>query len=152
MKTLPYIFIGLFAGAVVPLQLAMVNAFRQSTQASQIQATFYLYLGGTVASFLLAQLSGSGIKPPDVQNALWWHWLTGFLGSVYIVLMFVAAPKIGSANTLLWVFLGQMFFAVAMAHFGFLGLAVRKIDVWKAAGLLLIAAGGLLMIWSERQS
>ena len=44
MNVLPYIIISLFGGAIAPLQLAMVNAFRESTQASQIQSTFYLYL------------------------------------------------------------------------------------------------------------
>lgn len=151
MKLLPYVVISLLGGAIVPFQLAMVNAFRHSTQASQIQATFYLYLGGTLASLVLALVFGGGIKPPDVQYAQWWHWLTGVLGSAYIVLMFVAAPKIGSANTLLWVFVGQMVFATALAHFGVLGLELRKLEPVKLLGLSLIIIGGLLMIWAENR-
>ena len=46
MKILPYVLISLLGGAIVPLQLAMVNAFREATGAEQIQATFYLYLCG----------------------------------------------------------------------------------------------------------
>ena len=41
MNVLPYVLISLLGGAIVPLQLAIVNAFRQSTHASQIQATLY---------------------------------------------------------------------------------------------------------------
>lgn len=94
MKNLPYALIALAGGAIIPLQLAMVNAFRQSSHASQIQATFYLYLGGTTASLLLAFIISGGIRPPNMQNAEWWQYLTGFLGSFYILFMFIAAPKL----------------------------------------------------------
>ena len=53
MNILPYILISLLGGAIVPLQLAIVNAFQKTTQASQIQSTFYLYVGGTIASFII---------------------------------------------------------------------------------------------------
>lgn len=69
MKILPYVLISLLGGAIVPLQLAIVNAFRESTQASQIQSTFYLYVGGAIASFLLSYLMSGGIKPPTIQEA-----------------------------------------------------------------------------------
>lgn len=151
MQTVLYIVISLLGGAVIPLQLAMVGAFRHSTQASQIQATFYLYCGGALAALLLSWVSGNGIRPPQPHNAQWWHWLTGFVGSLYILLMLIATPHIGAASTLLWVFLGQMFFAVLMAHFGWLGQDVRPVNPWKIAGLLLVLLGGLVMIWSEHR-
>lgn len=150
MKTLPYVLISLLGGAIIPLQLAMVNSFRQSSNATQIQATFYLYLGGTIASLLLSFVISGGIKPPNMQNAQWWQYLTGFLGSFYILFMFIAAPKIGSASTLLWVFLGQMLFATALAHYGVLGLDVRKVEPVKLIGLGLIAIGGGVLIWAEQ--
>lgn len=152
MKLLPFILISILGGIIIPLQLAIVNSFRQSTQATQIQATFYLYLGGAIASLLLSFVLSGGVKPPNIQNAQWWQYLTGFLGSFYILFMFVAAPKIGSASTLLWVFLGQMLFATLLAHYGFLGLEVRKIEPIKLFGLALIAIGGGVLIWAESQN
>lgn len=152
MKLLPFILISILGGIIIPLQLAIVNSFRQSTQATQIQATFYLYLGGAIASLLLSFVLSGGVKPPNIQNAQWWQYLTGFLGSFYILFMFIAAPKIGSASTLLWVFLGQMLFATLLAHYGFLGLEVRKIEPIKLFGLALIAIGGGVLIWAESQN
>ena len=149
MNFLPYIIISLFGGAIVPLQLAMVNAFRESTQASQIQSTFYLYLGGTIASLAMSYFISGGIKPPEVANASWWMWLPGFLGSLYILFMFIAVPKIGSGNTLLWVFLGQMYFALILSQTGLFGLEIKRIDVYKVSGLLLVTLGGLVMIYGE---
>jgi len=152
MKILPYVLISLLGGAIVPLQLAIVNAFRESTQASQIQSTFYLYLGGTLASLLLSYFISGGIKPPSVGNATWWMWSPGFLGSFYILFMFIAAPKIGAGNTLLWVFLGQMYFALLLSQLGWFGLEVTAIDKYKVSGLALVTIGGLLLIYGETRN
>lgn len=149
LKMLPYILISLLGGAIVPLQLAIVNAFRESTQASQIQSTFYLYLGGALASLVLSYMMSGGIKPPIIENATWWMWLPGFLGSFYILFMFIAAPKIGAGNTLLWVFLGQMYFALILSQTGLFGLEVKTIDSYKISGLALVTIGGMLMIYGE---
>ncbi|MGB2785933.1 DMT family transporter [Psychrobacter sp.] len=149
MKMLPYILIRLLGGAIVPLQLAIVNAFRESTQASQIQSTFYLYLGGALASLVLSYMMSGGIKPPIIENATWWMWLPGFLGSFYILFMFIAAPKIGAGNTLLWVFLGQMYFALILSQTDLFGLEVKTIDIYKISGLALVTIGGMLMIYGE---
>ena len=149
LKILPYVLISLLGGAIVPLQLAIVNAFRESTQASQIQSTFYLYLGGALASLVLSYIMSGGIKPPMIENATWWMWLPGFLGSFYILFMFIAAPKIGAGNTLLWVFLGQMYFALILSQTGLFGLEVKAIDIYKIAGLALVTIGGMLMLYGE---
>ncbi|WP_227429997.1 DMT family transporter [Psychrobacter sp. I-STPA6b] len=149
MKILPYVLLSLLAGAIIPLQLAIVNAFRDSTHASQIQATFYLYLGGTFASLLLAYLISGGIKPAMAANASWWMWTPGLLGSFYILFMFITAPKIGAGNTLLWVFLGQMYFALILNQTGWFGLEIKAIDPFKIAGLALVTIGGLVMIYGE---
>ncbi|WP_227691448.1 DMT family transporter [Psychrobacter aestuarii] len=148
-KLIFYVVISLLGGAIVPLQLAIVNAFRESTQATQIQSTFYLYVGGMLASLLLCYVMDGGVKPPAVGQASWWMWLPGFLGSFYILFMFIAAPKIGASNTLLWVFLGQMYIAILLGLTGWFGLEVRPISMSKVIGLLLVTAGGLTMIYGE---
>lgn len=144
--------ISLLGGALIPLQLAIVNAFRESTLASQIQSTFYLYLGGLLTSLLLSYFISGGIKPPLVENATWWMWLPGFLGTFYVLFMFIAAPKIGAGNTLLWVFLGQMYFAIILSRTGLFGLEIKAVDVYKISGLALVTIGGILMIYGETKT
>lgn len=152
MGLIPYVLISILAGAIVPLQLAMVQSFRNSTNATQIQATFYLYVGGAIASSFLAYLMNGSIKPTQTENASWWMWLTGFLGSFYILFMFVSAPKIGSANTLLWVFLGQMYFSVILSQTTLLGLDIKPFSPLKLLGLLIITIGGIVMLYAEMKS
>ena len=51
-----------------------------------IQSTFYLYLGGGIASLVLSYFISGGIKPPFVENATWWMWLPGVLGTFYVLI------------------------------------------------------------------
>ena len=52
MQNIYYVLISILGGLVVPLQLAVINAFRHSSGASQIQSTFFLYIGGAIACLL----------------------------------------------------------------------------------------------------
>ncbi|KXO84095.1 hypothetical protein AYK86_08585 [Acinetobacter venetianus] len=149
MHNISYVLISILGGLIVPLQLAMVSAFRNASGASQIQSTLVLYVGGAVVSLIIALMIDGGIKPPLYQQASWWMWLPGLLGSLYILCMFLAAPKIGATNTLLWVFLGQMLFATLVDSTGFLGMQVKKVDGLKLLGLMFILIGGLIMIYNE---
>lgn len=149
MHGISYVFISLLGGFVVPLQLAMINAFRHSSGATQIQSTFYLYVGGAIISLLIALMMDGTVKPVTYQQTSWWMWMSGFLGAFYILCMFLAAPNIGATNTLLWVFLGQMFFATLIDSTGFLGMQVKKLDAFKLIGLGLIFLGGLILLYSE---
>ncbi|WP_336038736.1 DMT family transporter [Acinetobacter calcoaceticus] len=149
MHNINYVFISVLGGLIVPLQLAMVNAFRNTSGATQIQSTFYLYVGGAIASLIIALFMDGSIKPPAYEQTTWWMWMPGFLGSLYILCMFVAAPKIGATTTLLWVFIGQMLFATIIDSTGLLGVQIRKLDGLKLLGLGFILVGGLIMIYNE---
>lgn len=149
MNNVSYVLVSILGGLIVPLQLAIVNSFRNTSGATQIQSTFYLYVVGALASLIIALLIDGGVKPPSYEQARWWMWLPGFLGSLYILCMFVAAPKIGATNTLLWVFLGQMLFATIIDSTGFLGMQIKKIDGLKLLGLGFILLGGIIMLYNE---
>ncbi len=64
MHNISYVLISILGGLIVPLQLAMVSAFRNASGASQIQSTLVLYVGGAVASLIIALMIDGGIKPP----------------------------------------------------------------------------------------
>ena len=149
MQNIGYIFVSLLGGLIIPLQLAIITAFRNTSGATQIQSTFYLYIGGAIASFIIALSIDGSVKPVTYQQTSWWMWLSGCIGSFYILCMFVAVPQIGITNTLLWIFLGQMLFATLIESIGFAGVQVRQISSLKIAGLFLILLGGLILILDE---
>ncbi|KAF0113769.1 MAG: hypothetical protein FD149_2025 [Rhodospirillaceae bacterium] len=68
MNVVPYVLISLLGGAIVPVQIAITNALRNSSGASQIQATFVLYTGGMLASLLICYVLNGGVKPSAYEN------------------------------------------------------------------------------------
>lgn len=149
MKSTPFILISLLGGAIVPIQIAITHALRNTTGASQIQATFYLYVGGMLGSLLIAYALDGSALPPTSEKATWWMWTSGFIGLFYILFMFIAAPKIGAATTLVWIFLGQVLIATLIDHFGLIGMTVKPTTWLKVAAIMLIGAGGILLVINE---
>ena len=146
MKAMPFVLISVLAGMIVPVQIALVSAFRHTGGASQFQATFYLYVGGLLGAMLLCFWVDGGIVPPTVRETSWWMWLPGVLGVCHLVMMFVAAPHIGAASTLVWIFLGQVLFAVFLDRAGWFAMLVRPVGMMKLCGIALIFVGAVLMM------
>ena len=65
--------------------------------------------------------------------------------------MFLSAPKIGSGNTLLWVFLCQMYFALIICKLGLFVLDPKPINFYKMLGLAVVTIGGIIMIVGENK-
>lgn len=151
MKAMPFVLLSVVAGMIVPLQIALVSAFRHAGEASQFQATLYLYVGGLLGAVALCLWADGSVVPPSVRETSWWMWLPGLLGVCHLAMMFVAAPHIGAANTLVWIFLGQVLFAVFLDRAGLFNMPVRPVSVLKLAGIALIVVGAILMMWGERK-
>ncbi len=97
----------------------------------------------------LSYILSGNIKPPIASGASWWIWLTGFFGVFYILFMFISVPHIGSENTLLWIFLGQMYFSVIISQTHLWGLAIREFNTLKLLGLVIVTIGGVIMLYAE---
>lgn len=149
MKTTPFILLSLLGGAIVPIQIAITHALRGTTGASQIQATFYLYFGGMVGSLLIAYAVNGAVLPPAPEKATWWMWISGFIGLFYMLFMFIAAPHIGAATTLVWIFIGQVLIATLIDHFGLIGMPIKSTTWVKYLAIILIVLGGILLVINE---
>lgn len=152
MKSTPFILLSLLGGAIVPIQIAITHALRGATGASQIQATFYLYFGGMVGSLLIAYAVSGSVLPPAPDKSAWWMWVSGFIGLFYMLFMFIAAPHIGAATTLVWIFIGQVLIATLIDHFGLIGMPIKPTTWIKVAGISLITLGGVLLVVNENIS
>ncbi len=78
-------------------------------------------------------------------NAPWMLYLGGVLGLVIIASMAAAFPRLGGAVTIALMVLGQGLTALAMDHFGVLGLPATPISVPRLAGVALVALGAWLL-------
>jgi transporter family-2 protein len=80
--------------------------------------------------------------PPGTPWALYTGGLCGF---VFIFCLAVAFPRIGAAWAIALVVLGQSAVALAIDHYGLLGMPRDPVTLARAAGLALVALGVALI-------
>lgn len=78
-------------------------------------------------------------------SAPWVLYLGGLLGLVIIASMAAAFPRLGGAVTIALMVLGQGLTALAMDHFGVLGLPATPVSAPRLAGVVLVALGAWLL-------
>jgi bacterial/archaeal transporter family-2 protein len=80
-----------------------------------------------------------------VTRIAWWGWTGGLFGAVFIGISILVAQKLGAAALIALLVAGQMIGAVALDHFGWLGLAQRPMDLPRLIGICLLIAGVVLI-------
>lgn len=87
------------------------------------------------------------VPAPDWRGrtTVWWHWLGGIVGACYVCMMIVSVPKIGTAATMAIVLLGQLAMGLVLDHFGWMGMAVRRVSIQRLLGIGLVLSGTLLV-------
>lgn len=102
----------------------------------------------TVAFALIAV--AMRLPAPDLrglQQAPLWGWTGGLIGAGVVLSALLAAPRLGATTTVVLFIAGQLVFSLLVDHFGWLGAPVRQIDLPRLLGVLLLAAGVVLVRW-----
>ena len=134
----------LVAGALLAIQ-SPINAMLGRALGSSVNAALVSFLVGTVGIGLLAAVQRS-VPDAMATRALPWHaWIGGLCGAVFVTAAAYAAPKLGVATMLALAIASQLVTALALDHFGSLGVPVHSISAGRIAGMLLILAGVLMV-------
>ena len=130
------------AGVASTLQSAANAGLSQRTglPAALVVNTSIVMLATLV--FLLARGSQPVFFPPGTP---WSLYTGGFCGFVIIVILAFVFPRIGAALAIALMVLGQSVAALAIDHYGFLGMPKDPVTVSRVAGLALVAAGIVLL-------
>ncbi|HXJ35295.1 MAG TPA: DMT family transporter [Candidatus Eisenbacteria bacterium] len=100
-----------------------------------------IVLVGTLILYVAAGRSGT-FFPSD---APWSLYIGGLCGFVLLLSLAFVFPKIGAAVAIALVVLGQGAAALAIDHFGLLGMPTEPITLARVAGMLLVGAGLVLV-------
>jgi transporter family-2 protein len=137
--------LALGAGGVIAVQAA-VNSRLGRELGNPALATFISFATGTVCILLYCLLAK--ITLPASQSVLRvpvWAWCGGLLGAVYVLIVITTTPKLGVGTMVGLTVAGQMLMAVALDHFGMLGLERHPISFGRLAGMALLIAGVVLL-------
>jgi transporter family-2 protein len=140
-----YYFLSLLAGISIAIQTGVNSQLRHDTN-SPVFTALISFTTGTVALLLLYFLFYRQSPAfPQGYNFEWWKFTGGLCGVLYITVVVIAAPRIGAANALGLIVLGQFAGAIVIDHFGWMGMPLKSISWSRIGGIALLMAGAYLI-------
>lgn len=140
-----YLFLALIAGMMMPTQGAVNNKLSMYLQ-SPLLSSFFSFVVGTVALFIFILISGIPLSQlGNAKHAPAISWTGGLLGAFFVTAVVFILPRLGVAMTFSLIILGQMLVTLPIDHYGFLGVAVKEINLPRVIGVLLIIIGAIII-------
>jgi transporter family-2 protein len=138
--------VAIAAGTLFPMQ-ASVNSLLAKSVGGAIVAT---WISITVSWLLLLVINTIVFRqfPPisDVAaTPLYLLLLGGALGTIFLSVNVMLAPRLGVAATFCFVIAGQLTAALTIDRLGLFALDVRELSVGRIVGVALVVAGALLV-------
>jgi transporter family-2 protein len=108
-------------------------------------SSFIIHLSGAILSALLLAARGGEM----IQNwrGLPWYMLgAGAFGVVLYLTLMHTLPRLGATTAIALIIVGQLAMGMLIDQFGWFGVPVRPIDGWRVAAVVLLLAGGYLVV------
>lgn len=146
MHATAMIGLALLVGLIIPFQGIVTASLAQKLDHPYVSA-FVNFFGGMMV-FVLAIMFSSASFPTvkKLTSVPWYLYTGGVVGSIFILGALFALPKIGSTAFFGLVVLGQLVMTAVVDHYGFLGMPVQKIDIYRILGVILMLSGCYLII------
>ena len=139
------VVLGVAAGCLVGMQ-APINSRLGKAVGSVQAATFSFLVGTAVLVLVTAFVSGGLGNLGHLGRAPWWALIGGLLGAVYVTVALVAVRTLGASGLTAVVIAGQLLISVVIDRFGLLGIAKQSVGATRILGLVLLAAGVVLVV------
>jgi transporter family-2 protein len=138
--------IALFGGVLLTTQVG-INTMLGKTLHNPYMPAAVSMLVGMLLTFALVAIVPKPLPTESAAlSAPWWLWIAGgALGALYLTGNILLAPKLGAGVLVACVVTGQLSFAVAADHFGWLGFEQHSATIWRGLGCVLMI-GGLALI------
>ena len=116
-----------------------------ASSGSAIVAAFISFLIGTIALGAAVAATSGRLFDPSLKQVPWYAWVGGFYGAFFVAVAAFGAPRVGVGVLLTAAIAGQLAAALVLDHFGLLGLARHPVTLTRAAGLVLVLVGAVLV-------
>lgn len=105
---------------------------------------------GTVILITVCLVTGSAAGLGMVDEVPAWQLAGGFIGAAYVGMTAIAVSRVGAGVIAAVTITGQLLCSVAVDGFGWFGIAGQALTPLRLAGLLLLLAGALTMVYSRQ--
>lgn len=140
-----YALLMFLAGIGIPIMAALNGGLGVKLQ-NPVLAVIILFSVGLIAS-LIVLLFTQGLSVPNFEKVSPWYLYSGGIFVIFYVLSITwVGPRFGIANAVSFVLLGQLLAMTLIDHFGAMGSIQYSVTAQRAFGLLLMAAGVLMVV------
>ena len=143
-----FIAFAILAGAMLPVQ-GVINSQLGRHLDNVVLATLVSFIVGALSLLLVFfyRSSGSvGTSLQSLRDVPPMLYVGGVLGAVYVTAVAGLIPKVGVANTMIAVILGQVLLSLLLDHYGLLGVEVREVGWPRLFGASLVILGLVLVV------
>jgi transporter family-2 protein len=136
-----FMLLGLMAGASIPIH-AGINSRLATFTGSPVSAVAIAFFVGAITCIIFSLITRTPFpKPGAFTGAPWWIWIGGSCVVFTIMSITTLAPKLGAVLMITLMIAGQMIASTIIDHYGFLGYPVHPINIYKIAGIIIVAVG-----------
>lgn len=132
------------AGGATALQ-APTNARLMGAMGSPVNAAFVSFAVGTAALGIIALILQTKPDMTAARGLPWYVWIGGLYGAIFVVAAAWGVPRLGVALTITLMVAGQLLIGLILDHFGAFGAPQHPISLGRAAGVVLVLAGVLMV-------
>lgn len=146
MSAISMIGFALLVGLLIPFQGIVTASLGQKLDHPFVSA-FINFAGGMIIFLIAIMVSSASF--PDLKKLTsipWYLYTGGLIGALFIAGALFSLPKIGSTAFFGLVVLGQLLMTTIVDHYGFLGMPVHKVDIYRVAGVFLLLTGCFFII------
>ncbi|MFN8455410.1 MAG: DMT family transporter [Anaerolineae bacterium] len=137
------VLVAILGGIIVSIQAPLVGILNQ--RLSTLESVFITYFGGGMLALVLLLANGGG-NWANWRSIPWYGLLAGPLGLVIIGALSYTTPRLGVAATMATFMAAQLIAAAWVDHFGYLGVAVRPLDLSRVIGMMVLFVGAWLIV------
>lgn len=105
---------------------------------------------GTVLLFVACLLTGSVAGLGLIDEVPAWQLAGGFIGAAYVGLTAITVSRVGAGVIAAVTITGQLLCSVVVDHFGWFGIPEHDLTAPRVAGLVLLLAGAMTMVYSRQ--
>lgn len=132
------------AGALVGLQPALNGGLGRAI--GSIPAAAVNFFVGLIALVVVLAIAGQLGNVGEAPQQRWYYLVGGLMGAVYVFTALTTVKTLGAGGVTAATITGQLTASVLIDRAGILGLAERPLTAARALGLLLLAAGVVLVV------
>ena len=144
------VVLAVLVGMSIPVQTSINTRLARHLGATLI-ASLVSFGVGTLGLGLAVLASGTALPlRATAASQPWWIWIGGVCGLIFLTMNMVLMPRIGASATVILPLFGQVVGGLVIDVTGAFGTATRALTFGRVAGVLLVAAGAILVNWRHR--